>query len=270
MESLLTPTRNLIKILKNQERIVDLSEVKFSQPIITLPLAAFISEEGLKFTEPADDKCLGYLKHFNFPEGLTEFKELSTQYIPIYKFSASKKDQKSLIDKSGIIGNLIKICTKKIGSPHGAINALSLAIEEIIDNIEEHSGATYGWINAQYYPTKEYLDICVLDRGITIYGNYEKHGISINDDLEALKNALEGLSTKQVDTVRGSGLRTFTNITRKGFGGEMVIISGQAIAHADAKKTPVVQKTSIDWQGTIVAIRIPRRSRTIDYTLYIE
>lgn len=270
MESILVQAKKLIQILKAREDIIDLSEIKFAQPIITLPLAALVSEKGLKFTKPADDKCLGYLKYFNFPNGFSEFSKLSSKYIPIYKFTASKKDEKSLIDKSEIIENLIKICAQKIGSPKGVINALSIAIEEIIDNIEEHSGAKYGWINAQYYPTKEYLDVCILDLGITLLNNYKKHGMGISDDSEALKNALEGLSTKQLETVRGSGLRTFTNMIRDGFGGEMVIVSGQAIAYANNKEAPLVQKLSIDWPGTIVAIRIPQRSKSIDYTLYIE
>lgn len=269
MESILVPAKKLVQILTTQEKVIDLSSVKFSQPIITLSLASLISEEKLEFTKPSDNKCLSYLKYFNFPDGLTEFKKLSSGYIPIYKFTVTKKDEKSLVDKSEIIENIIKICTHKIGSPQGAINALSLAVDEIIDNIEEHSGAKYAWINAQYYPTKGYLDMCILDRGVTILGNYEKHGISINDDSEALKKALEGLST-QPETIRGSGLRTFTRLIRGGFGGEMVIISGKAIASADKKKTPLVQKLSIDWQGTIVAIRIPKRLKSIDYTSYIE
>lgn len=269
MESIIVPTKKLIQILKLKESSIDLSNINFWQPVITLPLAAFISEDGRKFIKPISEKCLGYLKYFNFPNGYTKFETLSSKYIPIYKFSASKKDGKSLIDKSGIIENLIEICTKKIGSPVGAVNALSLAIEEIIDNIEEHSESQYGWINAQYYPSKEYLDICILDRGITFLGNYQKNGISISDDQEALKNALEGLSTKP-GTTRGSGLRTFTHIIKEGFEGEMIIVGGRAIAYASRQKGPVVQKLSVDWDGTIVAIRIPRRSRPIDYTLYIE
>lgn len=269
MDSLLVPTKKLIQILKTQKEIIDLSAIKFTQPIITLPIASIISEEELKFLKPTDEKCLGYLKHFNFPDGLTRFEKLSPGYIPIYKFSASKKDARSLIDKSEIIENLIKICTEKIGSPKGAINALGLAVDEIIDNIEEHSGTQYGWINAQYYPTKKYLDMCILDRGITILGNYQKHGISISDDLEAIKNALEGLSTRP-EMIRGSGFRTFTNIIREGFGGEMVVISGQAIAYANKQNLPLVQNLSMDWQGTIIAIRISKRTEPIDYTQYIE
>lgn len=270
MESILGPTKNLIGILKNERKIIDLSDVNFWQPIITLPLASLISEEKHEYIKPKKEKCVGYLDYFNFPEGNTRFETLSSKYIPIYKFSASKNDAKTLLDKSEIIDNLMKICVQKIGSPKGAINALSLAVEEIIDNIEDHSEAKYGWINAQYYPTKGYLDMCILDRGITLLGNYQKNGISISNDSEALKNALEGLSTKLLEKLRGSGLRTFTSMIREAFKGEMIMISGSAIAYANKTNNPVVRRISVNWPGTIVAIRIPERLEPVDYAKYIE
>ena len=172
MESIIKPTKNLISLLKKVDDSIDLSDSHFLFPVELLPIAALISEKSLKYIKPTDNKCLGYLDYFKFPDGYTKYETLSSKYIPIYKFSASKNDEKTLLDKSGIIDNLIKICIQKIGSAAGAINALSLAIEEIIDNIEQHSEAKYGWINAQYYSTKGYLDICILDRGITLLGNY--------------------------------------------------------------------------------------------------
>ena len=57
---------------------------------------------------------------------------------------------------------------------------------------------------------------------------------------------------------------------RGAFEGQMVMISGSAIAYADEKQEPNVQKLSINWRGTIVAIRIPKSSNPIDYSKYIE
>jgi anti-sigma regulatory factor (Ser/Thr protein kinase) len=268
MESLLISTKKLIEILKNHDTI-DLSNLNFLQPIITLPLASLISEEKRSYKEPRKDDCRGYLDYFNFPDGYTKFKTLSPKYIPIYKFPVSKNNM-DLIDKSGIIENLLRICVEKIGSPMGAVDTLGIVMEEIIDNIEEHSQAKYGWINAQYYPTKEYLDICILDRGLTLLKNYQNNGISISDDAEALKNALQGLSTKQTENMRGSGLRTFTRMVREALGGEMIIISGTAIAYANKDQVPDIQSLSVNWPGTIVAFRIPKRSEPVDYTKYID
>lgn len=267
METILKPTKDLIKILKTMDGKIDLSSVCFTYPIMILPLAALVSEQSLDCIPPKDQACANYLKYFNFPDGFTEFIS-SQKFIPIYKFSASKNDEKSITDKSNILKNLLGICLRKIGSPSGSANALNISVDEIISNIEDHSDAKYGWINAQYYPNKKYLDICIVDRGITINGKYKKVGKSYENDSEALKCALLGESAKK-EKIRGSGLPTFTNMVTQGFKGEMIIISGEAIVYANEKRNPVVQKLSVRWKGTVVAFRIPVNSQPIDYTLYI-
>ena len=108
----------------------------------------------------------------------------------------------------------------------------------------------------------------MLDRGITITGKYKKVGIIYND-LEALKNAMEGKSTKPEKT-RGSGLRTFVNMIINGFNGEIVIISGNAISYASKNNKPIVQKMSVYWKGTIVAFRIPKTLKPIKYVQFID
>ena len=268
MESILAPTKDLIRFLKISDNTVDLSSMKFLYPIQILPLAAMISEKNLDFIPPGNSECASYLSHFNFPNGSMEF-ESSQKFIPIYKFSAAKASEKSTTDKSNILKNLLDICLSKLGSPEGLVNALTLAVDEIISNIEDHSDAKYGWINAQYYPTKNYLDMCIVDTGITINGKYKKAGMLFENDSEALKKALEGKSSKP-ETIRGSGLPTFTKMITKGLNGEIVIISGGAIVYADKNNDPLVQKLSVRWDGTIVALRIPKNLATIDYTNFIE
>jgi len=268
MESIIQPTKNLIQFLKISDNKVDLSSMRFLHPIQILPLAAMISEKSLDYIPPRNSECASYLGKFNFPDGLTEFV-LSPRFIPIYKFSAAKSDEKSTSDKSNILKNLLDICLIKLGSPEGLVNALGLAVDEIISNIEDHSDAKYGWINAQYYPNLKYLDMCIVDTGITINGKYKKVGMIFENDSEALKKALEGESSKP-EKIRGSGLPTFTKMITKGLKGEIVIISGGAIVYASENKDPVVQKLSVRWDGTIVSLRIPKNNAAVDYTDFIE
>ena len=269
MESIVKSARNLIKLLKSADGIIDLSSEKFLCPIELLPLASLISEESKKFICPENTKCAEYLKFFNFPQGLTRFSARSDKYIPIYKFSASRGDEKSLTDKSEILKNLIGICLNKIGSPHGAVDALNIAIDEIISNIEDHSGAKFGWINAQYYPSKKFLEVCILDLGVTVASRYKKVGKIFNSDPEALKNALEGYSSKP-ELIRGSGLPTFIKMITQGLGGEIIAVSGGAIAYASKRQGPLVRKISTNWEGMIVSFRIPRNLEPVDYALYID
>jgi len=269
MESLINPTKQLIAFLKDAHGVVDLSAMRFLHPIQLLPMAAIIIEESLKYKMPASSNCAGYLNHFNFPNGYTQFKSVSSNYIPIYKFQGVNGTKTEMCNKSDVLKNLMKIMLRDIGSPEGAINALELVVDEIVSNVGEHSGARYGWINAQYYPKKKYLDVCILDRGKTITGKYKEVGKIFSNDRDSLKSALEGESSKP-EKIRGSGLPTFVKMITKGFAGEMVVISGNAIAFASKRKNPLVQSITTRWGGTIVAFRIPNTQKPIDYTLYIE
>lgn len=270
MESILKPAKKLIEILNrsNKSGIIDLSSLDFSYPVMILPLASLASEDNIKYKLPNRAGCAGYLQYFNFPNGFKEYVS-SQNYIPIYKFAASKANKKMIADKSEILKNFIDICLDKIGSPKGSVDALNISIDEIISNIEDHSEAKFGWINAQYYPNKKYLDICIVDRGITILGKYREVGKDFGNDSDALKCALLGESSKP-EKIRGSGLPTFTNMVTQGFKGEMMIISGKAIAYANETDNPVVQKLSVIWDGTIVAFRIPKNLKSIDYASYID
>lgn len=268
MESLINPTKNLFSILNQSDKLIDLSNIKWLYPIEILPLAALISENNLRYQYPLDTKCKEYLKYFKFPKGLQKYTKNSFYCLPIYNFSASMKNISSLQTKSEIISNLIDVFAKNIGSPKGAINALSLAIDEIISNIEDHSEALRGWIHGQHYPNKKFLDVCILDRGITIKGCYQKNGRKIFEDKDALIKALQGESSKP-EKIRGTGLRTFIEIILGAFGGEVIIISGNAIFYSSKKTKPIIKNLSIRWQGTIIAFRIPKMTKNIDYTKYI-
>lgn len=271
MESLIKPVKNLIKLLKNADKIIDLDQEKWLHPFEILPIAAIVSENNLDYIGPANEKCREYLKYFEFPYGLDQFQRMSTKFIPIYRFISSADDSKSIKIKSDIIDNLTKIFIEKIGSPSHIANAMNLMVDEVISNVRDHSDSQYGWIHAQHYPTKQYLDVCILNTGTTIFEKYKKRKVKfpIKNDIDALKKALQGYSSKP-EMIRGSGLRTFVNMIRKGFKGEFVIISGSAIAYGAYSKIPIVQKISIKWQGTIIAFRIPDSQGKIDYTKYIE
>lgn len=110
------------------------------------------------------------------------------------------------------INSLIKNNLKLDGNYEAAVSYL---ISEITDNIIEHSGKDRGWLMVQYYPSSEYLDICIIDTGKTILGSYRDYGIiGAENDSQALDLALAGISTKSQQ--RGTGLRTSKAISLLG------------------------------------------------------
>jgi len=168
-----------------------------------------------------------------------------------------------------VINCLRGILTDKIGPVDGLADAITYSISEIFnDNIREHSQSKYGWFSAQYYPTKEYLDMCIVDNGITIKGSYIAQNIRVKDDSEAIKLALEGKSSKTEE--RGFGLRTTKNIITKSLlNGKFLIVSGSAGYYANKKKQQFFSLNPY-WHGTIVSIRINKVKGRIDIYRYLE
>lgn len=121
------------------------------------------------------------------------------------------------------IGSILKKQLNINGNIYEAINYL---LSELIDNITEHSDSAYGYIFAQYYPKNRYIDICIADEGITILGSYVKNGnVGIVTDVDALKNASIGISTKNLPDAenRGYGIVTSKKMLAEGLKGQFFL-----------------------------------------------
>jgi anti-sigma regulatory factor (Ser/Thr protein kinase) len=163
---------------------------------------------------------------------------------------------------------LLDILLEQTACKRNLSNALSYALDEMFDNIWEHSKTEYGWFLAQYYRTKEYADICFLDNGITIKGTYDNKGIKTRNDARAIELALSGKSTKKED--RGLGLWTTEKlVTESPLKGEFLVLSGKG-GYYKNKGRKILFNLSCYWQGTIILLRINKTREKIDYTQYIE
>ena len=81
-------------------------------------------------------------------------------------------------------------------------------IRELIGNIYEYSGFSNASMMAQIYKQKRFVEITILDDGISIPGCFEKHGNVISSDSDAIISAINGkISTKTEDEPRGFGLQ---------------------------------------------------------------
>lgn len=147
-------------------------------------------------------------------------------------------------------------------------------ISETIDNITEHSDSDRGFICAQAYPSKGYLDICIADRGVTLLGSYQKLvDNEIESDIEAIKAANRGLSSKNLPDAenRGYGIYTSKKMLINGLGGQYMMMSGGAVymKSRDVDGFFTLPR-DLRWNGTVVALRIPYQAPQFNYINYIE
>ncbi len=279
----LTPVVRMMSQIENsgvQKVTIDFSDTRFISPVFALSLIVYLSRCGkqIDFTNVPD-----YLERIGFGNGgikpdmmrLTEFlaeleKYASKTYIPIIDFAAGRNsDAKEVV--SSIAENMI---IHQLNIRSNVANGLKYLIDETLDNITEHSESDRGYIFAQAYPFKGFLDVCIADRGVNLLGSYQKlPDNEISSDIEAIKAANRGLSCKNLPDAenRGFGIRTSKKMLIQGLGGQYLMISGSSLYI----KTPNLDSFysmphGLRWNGTIVALRIPYHSTTFNYINYIE
>lgn len=197
-------------------------------------------------------------------------KYASKTYIPIIDFAAGRNsDAKEAV--SSIVENMI---IRQLSIQSNVANGLKYMIDETLDNISEHSESDRGYIFAQAYPTKGFLDVCIADRGVSLLGSYEKlPGNEIVSDMEAIKAANRGLSSKNLPDAenRGFGIRTSKQMLIQGLGGQYLMISGSSLYIKTRNIDSFYSMPqALRWNGTIVALRIPYHSASFNYINYIE
>ncbi len=109
-----------------------------------------------------------------------------------------------------------------------------------------------------------------MDNGITIPGAFKEAGFEFDDPI-ALSEAIKGLSTKH-DKERGFGLISSINLLTKGLDGECLVVSrkGGFIAKGEDKQTLYNMGKYYALNGTLISIRVPYTTKTVNIYDYLE
>lgn len=263
------------------EDTIDFSRTRFVSPTFILPLLIFINGTG-KTIHTCNLTEYMHLLHFG-NGGLnsdsmrkTEFiahmeRYSKGRYIPMIHFPATAN---RVDDKNEILTTIESILSRQVGLMPNVTMGLKYMIGEIVDNITEHSQSERGYIFAQSYPTKGYMDICIGDTGITLAGSYANlPGNEIESDLEAIQAANRGISTKNLPDAenRGYGITTSRQMLIDGLNGQYIMLSGNAVYIRNRTIDKfVILPNNIRCKGTIVAFRIPYINQDFQYIRYIE
>ena len=255
--------------------LLDYSDALFTNPFFTLalPLVVKINERKGKniqfengFKNPGTSDYMGYIA---FPDGICPEKiadfelenyfdqyKLKT-YIPILDFPADERGTE-IRDKTLSVINAI--LTQQIGLKGVMRTAVMYLIDEAVNNIIHHSKDARGYIFAQYYRSKGYMDICIADIGNTLLDSYSssgRHDYIINHK-DAMEAALHGKSTKSNNLDRGFGISTSKKMLTEGLNGKYFLFSANTFnIHTATQNDVVILPKNSYWQGVYVAMRIP-------------
>lgn len=238
---------------RNPKRKLDLTNHNFFYPTTLLPTLEFRDKNSL--TATLNPNTYGYVEKILNPSPWSK-----KTYVPFRELSPRDKQRR---------GQIIEEIFDLMDHSYGGKRALSLLLYEFTDNIYEHSEFTRAFIMAQNYPTKKFTEICFYDNGITIPGNFSKYNIEYKNDQEAVKEAIEGTSTKDEFAERGWGINRLVEMFIKEANGEIFIASRNGGVYIDKNKH-ILYKLGNTYKihGTLLSLRISKSD--IDIYQYIE
>jgi len=251
-------------IQPSQQVSFDFSLITWINPLMLLPIGAHIQTTSGNYSSPS--AISSYLSAIQFPHGVDTIDALqqSKTYIPIGVLK-----RQADVGRERLESAFLHLLTTTIGDTPGSRNAIYYPISELTTNIFDHSQSDTGWILAQWYPNKKFLDLCIVDRGRGLAATYQEElGLTLTDD-EAIRNALQGVSTKK-ERERGYGVRTSKNVVCKALGGSFTLISGSAAYLVEQHSEKMVRLPQFSWPGVIIGYRIPQPDGPIDITPHLE
>lgn len=157
-------------------------------------------------------------------------------------------------------------------------NPLIFMLREIMRNVPEHSGADSIWYCAQYWPTKDRVELSFIDEGIgiknSLLSNYAYNNL-IDTDLVALQYAIKpGISssftpgTQNLDRSEwansGYGLYMISHLCAE-LGGNFLVASGDYALMVSKSSCGNISKNYRRCSINGTAIRINIKPSRIDY-----
>lgn len=281
--SLLEALEQTANVSAGDKLLFDLQKLSFVHPFLILPICSLISK--LKQNDIAIEIRYGaatksYLETILFPEGFeamtsSDWKDYlqsfqDKTYLPICQIPVARGTTEVREQLLTTFENILLHQLKLTGQ---MVSVVKYLISEAMDNIVDHANVHNGWIMVQNYPSKGFLDICILDNGIGLLGSYKAFDVAdINSDIEALEQAINGNSTKQITETRGYGIDTSRRMLVDGLKGKYFLFSGSAFyIYTNELEQITPLGNNIKWPGTMLALRIPSKAPIgFNYTAYLE
>ena len=281
--SLFDVLEQLMNVERNDHLIIDLRSLTFVRPFLILPLCAILRKSPFsecKVDYQFNGATESYLNTILFPNGFNALIDQGWEdylarfqaktYLPICQIPAEMKNTQIRECLLTIFENIL---LRQLNISGQMITVFKYLIGEAMDNIVDHSGVQNGWIMVQNYPQKGFLDICILETGIGLLGSYQKFNFpNIETDDQAIEQAINGKSTKQITETRGYGIDTSRRMLVNGLKGKYFLLSGSAMYIYTNDFEQIVPLTRhIAWSGTMLALRIPQTVPIdFNYSNYLE
>ncbi len=240
---------------------IDLSATAFVDPFGLAAVAAIVEnaaagEQEVRFVDPADDDCRRYLHRmgladvldsYGVPHALTPVRRHATgdRLLVLQRFNVVDTAADSLAEQ-----------VFRIFDAAGDARAGTLydAVQEIAQNVVDHSDAGGGFIALQQFPRTNEVSFAVSDPGIGLRAALQKRH-TVDSDGQSIALAVARHVSSSGEDRRGIGLSSVVNHTRRS--GRVQLWSGDSSGtFTKGRASPRLTRHSSSFPGTVAQARL--------------
>ena len=156
--------------------------------------------QGSQCNQYLDDS--GFFKHY-IKQSAFPFSSLRGTTLPL---SHIRHDQ----SHSWIENSFTEWITSRVNLSRSSFGLVNVCLQEIFNNIDDHSGEKVGCVFAQHFPNKNEVQLAISDFGIGIPANVRTLRPELNDSGAIKAAVVEGFTTKSTTRNQGAGLHILT------------------------------------------------------------
>ena len=183
--------------------------------------------------------------HYLSPEQFDKSESTYDKHLVTKRFE-NAEEQKSVVD------DFMDVVLRNMAIPKDIISALEWSINEITDNVLNHSESKFGGlIQASTYIKEQRIVFAVSDSGRGILKSMQEGFPNLRTELTAIGEAIKAGVTRNPQFGQGNGLAgslRITNLT----GGSLEILSGNGRLKVTERETNRKPLRNISYKGTMV------------------
>ena len=145
---------------------------------------------------------------------------------------------------------------KRNTNNNSSFSNVKTVVDEIYNNIKDHSTEEVGSIFGQFIPSKNILILCISDFGVGIPTLLRDKYPSLKDNELLEMSIVEGVSTQSTPRNRGAGLKNIIRSATINGIGTVYIMSNYGIIEIENEKVIRSKNTDKFYPGTFYEIRI--------------
>lgn len=241
----------ITRVQKQKSITIDFGAVTKKFPNALVPCAGIIKYYESKGIEIKFSKCSQSIEHSQLLNPVAFDGDSRHVMSKVWKFSTSEEVCK-------IVDAYIVELQKSAKFYKGVLNSIEWSLNEVMDNVIQHSKIGYGYVMGQLHSSTKNIAFAVFDCGQGIYNSLKDSIHNPQNAVDAITLAIQEEVTRDKKVGQGNGLFGLHSIVKQGQG-KLVITSGKgsySLNPIEAKTYDNLPYISLETPGTIVDFQL--------------